>query len=245
MAKDNEKLITLDNIERTLSKEDIVISDGKKAIGLAGVMGGLDTEITENTKNIIIEAAIFDSVKIRKTSKNILRSEASTRFEKGLDPNRTYLAIKRSCNLLEKYADAKIIGGLVKEDTTSLEDTKIDITFEKINQVLGTVIPKEAVLDVFRRLGFTYEEDKETIHVSVPKRRIDISIKEDLIEEVGRIYGVNNIEGRLPEVPIKNGSYMGVRHAPPARRERSTLLFAENSTRAPRLKRERQRFNFC
>lgn len=207
MAKDNEKLTTLDNIERTLSKEDIVISDGKKAIGLAGVMGGLDTEITENTKNIIIEAAIFDNVKIRKTSKNILRSEASTRFEKGLDPNRTYLAIERSCHLLEKYADAKIIGGLVKKDTTSLEDTKIDITYEKINQVLGTVIPKEAVLDVFRRLGFTYKEDKELIHVSVPKRRIDIAIKEDLIEEVGRIYGVNNIEGRLPEVPIKNGSY--------------------------------------
>lgn len=207
MAKDNEKLTTLDNIERTLSKEDIVISDGKKAIGLAGVMGGIDTEITENTKNIIIEAAIFDSVKIRKTSKNILRSEASTRFEKGLDPNRTYLAIERSCNLLEKYADAKIVGGLVKQNQTSLEDTKIDITFENINQVLGTNIPKEAVLDVFRRLGFTYKEDKELVHVSVPKRRIDISIKEDLIEEVGRIYGVNNIEGRLPKVPIKNGSY--------------------------------------
>lgn len=207
MAEEGEKLTTLDNIERTLSKEDIVISDGKKAIGLAGVMGGLDTEITENTKNIIIESAIFDSVKIRKTSKNILRSEASTRFEKGLDPNRTYLAIERSCHLLEKYADANIVGGLVKEDTTSLEDTKIAITLEHINQVLGTIVPKEAVLDVFSRLGFTYEVQGETIHVSVPKRRIDISIKEDLIEEVGRIYGVNNIEGRLPELPIKEGSY--------------------------------------
>lgn len=207
MAEEGEKLTTLDNIERTLSKEDMVISDGKKAIGLAGVMGGLDTEITENTKNIIIESAIFDSVKIRKTSKNILRSEASTRFEKGLDPNRTYLAIERSCHLLEKYADATIVGGLVKEDTTSLTDTKIDITYENINQVLGTIVPKEAVLDVFRRLGFTYEVQDETIHVSVPKRRIDLSIKEDLIEEVGRIYGVNNIEGRLPELPIKEGSY--------------------------------------
>ena len=106
MANNNEKLTTLDGIERTLSSEDIVISDGKKAIGLAGVMGGLDTEITENTKNIIIESAIFDNVKIRKTSKDILRSEASTRFEKGLDPNRTYMAIERSCHLLEKYADA-------------------------------------------------------------------------------------------------------------------------------------------
>ena len=210
MANDNEKLTTLDNIERTLSKEDIVISDGKKVIGLAGVMGGLDTEITEKTKNIIIEAAIFDSVKIRKTSKNILRSEASTRFEKGLDPNRTYMAIERSCNLLEKYADAKIVTGLVKEDNTSLADTKIDITLEKINQVLGTTIPKEAVLDVFRRLGFTYQEENNIIHVSVPKRRIDVAIKEDLIEEVGRIYGVNNIEGRLPELPIKNGNYDNV-----------------------------------
>ena len=207
MTKEGEKLTTLDNIERTLTSEDIVISDGQKAIGLAGVMGGLDTEITENTKNIIIEAAIFDSVKIRKTSKEILRSEASTRFEKGLDPNRTYMAIERSCNLLEKYADATIVGGLVKEDSTSLENIKIDITFENINLVLGTIVPEDAVLDVFRRLGFKYEVNGETITVSVPKRRIDISIKEDLIEEVGRIYGVNNIEGRLPNLPIKAGSY--------------------------------------
>ena len=207
MANDNEKLTTLDGIERTLSKEDIVISDGTKAIGLAGVMGGLDTEITENTKNIIIESAIFDNVKIRKTSKDILRSEASTRFEKGLDSNRTYMAIERSCHLLQKYADATIVGGLVKEDTTSLEDTKIDITFENINLVLGTEVPEDAVLDVFRRLGFTYEVNGKTISVSVPKRRIDISIKEDLIEEVGRIYGVNNIEGRLPNLPIKAGSF--------------------------------------
>ena len=207
MANDNEKLTTLDGIERTLSKEDIVISDGTKAIGLAGVMGGLDTEITENTKNIIIESAIFNNVKIRKTSKDILRSEASTRFEKGLDPNRTYMAIERSCNLLQKYADATIVGGLVKEDTTSLEDTKIDITFENINLVLGTIVPEDAVLDVFRRLGFTYEVSGKIISVAVPKRRIDISIKEDLIEEVGRIYGVNNIEGRLPNLPIKAGSF--------------------------------------
>ena len=206
MAKNNEKLTTLDEIERTLTPEDIVISDGQKAIGLAGVMGGLDTEITENTKNIIIEAAIFDSVKIRKTSKTILRSEASMRFEKGLDPNRTYMAIERSCNLLEKYADATIVGGLVEESDAKIEDTKIDIKFENINQVLGTTIPQEAVLDVFRRLGFTYEVNSDVVTVSVPRRRLDISIKEDLIEEVGRLYGVNNIEGKIPAT-TKQGSY--------------------------------------
>ena len=206
MAEENEKLTTLDDVERTLSSEDIVISDGKKAIGLAGVMGGAETEITENTKNIMIESAIFDNVKIRKTSKEILRSEASNRFEKGLDPNRTYMAIERSCHLLEKYADAKIVGGLVKYDTTSLEDTKIDVSLEKVNRVLGTTISKEDVLDVFRKLAFETEANGDKITVSVPKRRIDISIEEDLIEEVGRIYGVNNIEGKLPSLPLKQGS---------------------------------------
>lgn len=207
MAKEGEKLVTLDNIERTLSVEDIVISDGEKAIGLAGVMGGLETEITENTKNIIIESAIFDPVKIRKTSKEILRSEASTRFEKGLAPDRTYMAIERSCHLLEKYANAKIVGGLVREDDIDWSDNKIEITFEKINKVLGTTIPKEDVLEVFRRLGFSYEVKEEMMTVLVPRRRIDISIPEDLIEEVGRIHGVNNIEGRLPALPVKAGSY--------------------------------------
>ncbi len=207
MAEENEKLTTLDDVERTLSSEDIVISDGKKAIGLAGVMGGADTEITENTKNIMIESAIFDNVKIRKTSKEILRSEASNRFEKGLDPNRTYMAIERSCHLLEKYADAKIVGGLVKYDEASLEDTKIDVSLEKVNRVLGTTISKEDVLDVFRKLAFETEVNGDKITVSVPKRRIDISIEEDLIEEVGRIYGVNKIEGKLPSLPLKQGSY--------------------------------------
>ena len=207
MAEENEKLTTLDDVERTLSSEDIVISDGKKAIGLAGVMGGADTEITENTKNIMIESAIFDNVKIRKTSKEILRSEASNRFEKGLAPNRTYMAIERSCHLLEKYADAKIVGGLVKYDDTSLEDTKIDVSLEKVNRVLGTTISKEDVLDVFRKLAFETEVNGDKITVSVPKRRLDISIEEDLIEEVGRIYGVNNIEGKLPSLPLKQGSY--------------------------------------
>ena len=207
MAKQDEKLTTLDNIERTLKPEDIVISDGEKAIGLAGVMGGLETEITETTKNIIIESAIFEPVKVRKTAKEILRSEASSRFEKGLDSNRTYMAIERSCNLLEKYADATIVGGLAKYDTTDKEDTKIDITFEKINAVLGLEVPQEAVIDVFRRLGFKSEVNGNNISVSVPKRRIDIKIKEDLIEEVGRIYGVDNIVGKLPELPVKPGSY--------------------------------------
>ena len=207
MAKKDEKLTTLDEIERTLKEEDIVISNGKKAIGLAGVMGGLETEITEKTKNIIIEAAIFDSVKVRRTSNTILRSEASNRFEKGLDPNRTYMAIERSCNLLEKYADAEVVGGIAKYDKSDKEDRVIDITVENINSLLGMSVSKKEVIDVFRRLGFTTKDNGDKLTVSVPRRRIDISIKEDLIEEVGRIIGVNNIEGKLPNIAPKMGSY--------------------------------------
>ena len=222
MAKEDEKLFTLDGKERTLSNEDIVISDGERAIGLAGVMGGLDTEITDSTKNVLIESAIFDGVKIRKTSKEILRSEASSRYEKGLDPNRTYMALERAAKLLEEYASGEVVGGIAKYDKENLKNRKIEISFKNINDVLGMNIAKKDVLDVFRRLKFEVyidgkksefkeqEKDLETIEkitVSVPRRRGDISIKEDLIEEVGRIYGVDNIVGRLPEMPMKAGSY--------------------------------------
>ena len=207
MAKPGEKLTTLDNIERTLGEEDIVISDGERAIGLAGVMGGLDTEITENTHNIIIESAIFDSVKVRRTSNAILRSEASNRFEKGLDPNRTYMAVERACNFLEKYADAEVVGGIAKFDNTNKENKEIQITVNNINNILGMNIEQSEILEVFRRLGFESKVQDGIITVSVPTRRIDISIKEDLIEEVGRIYGVNNIQGKLPDIAPKMGSY--------------------------------------
>ena len=207
MAEEREKLTTLDNIERTLTPDDIVISDGKESIGLAGVMGGLDTEITENTKNVIIEAAIFNSVRVRKTAQKIVRSEASNRFEKGLDPNRTYMAVERAAKLLEEYADGEILDGTVEYNKEDMSDKKIEITYQKVSDVLGTTIAPKDVLDVFRRLGFTYAEDGKTVKVSVPRRRLDISIKEDLVEEVGRIYGVDNIESKVPVTPIRMGSY--------------------------------------
>ena len=222
MAKEGEKLVTLDGKERVLSIEDIIISDGERAIGLAGVMGGLDTEITDKTKNVLIESAIFDGVKIRKTSKEILRSEASSRFEKGLDPNRTYMALERAAKLLEEYAGGEVVGGIAKYDNENLQNREIEIAFKNINDVLGMNIAKKDVMDVFRRLKFDVLingkksefkeqekdlEDVEKIKVSVPRRRGDISIKEDLIEEVGRIYGVDNIVGKLPEMPMKAGSY--------------------------------------
>ena len=212
-AKDKEHLQTLDSQDRELSCEDIVIADKNKAIGLAGVMGGLSTEVENDTKNIIIESAIFDSIKVRKTSKKILRSEASNRFEKGLDPKRTYMAIERSCNLLEKYADAQIVDGLVEYNKCDIDDLSIDITLEKINSILGVDASKEEVIKIFNRLGFITKDNKDSINVVVPSRRRDIKIAEDLVEEVGRIYGMDKIEGKLPTLDVVKGYYDKTRRA--------------------------------
>ncbi|MBP3634958.1 MAG: phenylalanine--tRNA ligase subunit beta [Bacilli bacterium] len=207
MANNDEKLTTLDTLERNLDENDIVIATKKEAVGLAGVMGGLTTEVESDTKNIVIESAIFDGVRVRKTSKKIVRSEASNRFEKGLDPKRTYMAIERACALLEKYANAKILKGMCKYDKTISDDKLIDIEYKNINDVLGSNISKEEIINVFNKLGFNCDAKKEYVTVHVPSRRLDITIKEDLIEEVSRIYGVDNIEGRLPVIGEINNYY--------------------------------------
>ncbi len=207
MANNNEKLTTLDEQERTLSSEDIVIADKEKAIGLAGVMGGLSTEVEADTKNIVIESAIFDPVKVRLTSKKILRSEASNRFEKGLDPKKTLLAIHRSCYLLEKYADATIVGGLAIYDKSNKEDRIIEMTFEKIRNVLGIDISDKDVLDILRRLRLDTTVSGNLLSVKVPTRRQDMQIKEDIIHDIGRFYGMDNIKGKKMVLPVIPGHY--------------------------------------
>ena len=211
MANDNENLTTLDNEKRVLSSEDIVITNGKEAIGLAGVMGVLSTEIEDNTKNILIESAIFNNIKIRKTAKKILRSEASNRFEKGIDPKRTYMAIDRCCNLLSKYADAIIVGGMVSIDNEVKDEKKVEVTLEKIKRVLGISISKEEVINIFERLGFKVKYSDSTFTVTIPTRRLDISICEDLIEEVGRYYGMDRIKSTNLVLPLKEGHYDNVK----------------------------------
>ena len=206
-----EKLVTLDGNERNLNENDIVIANKNEAVGLAGVMGGLSTEIENDTKDIIIESAIFDSIKIRKTSKKILRSEASNRFEKGLDPKRTYMAIERSCALLEKYADAEIVGGMLIHDTIDKDEKVIEVRYEKVNKVLGIEIPKDETVSILKALGFKTLEKEDIVIVTVPTRRLDIKIEEDLIEEIGRIYGIDKIQGKLPELPLKLGKYNKVK----------------------------------
>lgn len=206
-AKNLEKLITLDSVERTLDVEDIVITNGKEVIGLAGVMGGLSTEVEFDTKNIIIESAQFDSVKIRKTSKKILRSEASNRFEKGIDPKRTYMAIERSCHLLEKYANAKIISDVCEYNNLEIKETEIEVEYTKVSKVLGMHITNEEIKEILESLGFIFKAEETTFKVVIPTRRPDIKIKEDVIEEIGRIYGIDNIIGVLPNLSATVGSY--------------------------------------
>ncbi len=206
-AYENENLLTLDEKERKLSKEDIVIANEKDAIGLAGVMGGFSTEVTEETKNIIIESAIFNGIRVRKTSKKILRSEASNRFEKGIDPNRTKLAINRACHLLEKYALGTVLKNEIKHDSLKLEENIIKVRYEKVNKVLGLEISNVEINNILKDLNFEITEDSKSVDVNVPSRRLDIKIEEDLIEEIGRIYGINKIEGKLPKLNATVGKY--------------------------------------
>ncbi len=205
MAKEKESVKTLDGQVRDLSTSDIVISNKTEAIGLAGVMGGFDTEISDDTKNILIEAAIFDSGLIRKTAKRILRSEASSRFEKGIDIRRTYLAMERSKELLSKYAMATISEYTHEFSTRKPEDKCVEISLDKINSVLGMNLEVNDVSEVFRKLDFVCEVNENVFKVTIPSRRLDVNILEDLIEEVGRIYGVDNIEAKLPVVSSTPG----------------------------------------
>jgi len=209
MAKDNEKVITLDKEERTLNNTDVVITDGDNVLCVAGVMGGLNSGITENTKNILIESAIFNPYNIRYTSIRLgLRSEASLRLEKPLSYEYTMLAIKRACHLLEKYADAKIVSGILTHDEIKKEEKVIKVSLGEINNILGMILTKEDVESTLKSLGFAYTVDNETYEVTVPNRRQDIyNQKEDIIEEVGRIYGYDNIKPTLPYIATKKGEY--------------------------------------
>ena len=209
MAKENEKIITLDKQERTLNSEDIVITDGEKPICIAGVMGGLNSDVDENTKNILIESAIFDKLKVRKTSIKLdLRSEASLRYEVGINPEYTLMALKRACHLLEKYAAAKISKNEKVVNNIKTSTNVIEVTLEEINKVIGVKIENTDVIDILKRLKFDYKVEGNTYYVTAPSRRLDISIKEDIIEEVGRLFGYDKIVAKLPTLEMTTGGYV-------------------------------------
>ncbi|MFT1756918.1 phenylalanine--tRNA ligase subunit beta [Staphylococcus aureus] len=198
-ANEGEKMTTLDDTERELLTSDIVITNGQTPIALAGVMGGDFSEVKEQTSNIVIEGAIFDPVSIRHTSRRLnLRSESSSRFEKGIATEFVDEAVDRACYLLQTYANGKVLKDRVSSGELGAFITPIDITADKINRTIGFDLSQNDIVTIFNQLGFGTEINDDVITVLVPSRRKDITIKEDLIEEVARIYGYDDIPSTLP-----------------------------------------------
>ncbi len=198
-ANEGEKMTTLDDTERELLTSDIVITNVQTPIALAGVMGGDFSEVKEQTSNIVIEGAIFDPVSIRHTSRRLnLRSESSSRFEKGIATEFVDEAVDRACYLLQTYANGKVLKDRVSSGELGAFITPIDITADKINRTIGFDLSQNDIVTIFNQLGFDTEINDDVITVLVPSRRKDITIKEDLIEEVARIYGYDDIPSTLP-----------------------------------------------
>lgn len=210
-AKDLEEITTLDNKIRNLTNNDIVITDTINPVCIAGVMGGIDTEVTDNTKTILIESAIFDPVSIRNTAARLnLRSEASIRYGKGLNYEYTEMAIKRACHLLEKYADAQILSGIVKYDNIDKEPKVVTFKASEVNNLLGIEISETDMEKEMDRLGFAYTLKDQIFTVTIPNRRLDIEPNvNDIAEEIVRLYGYHNLTATLPVVSIKKGEYKG------------------------------------
>ncbi|HLQ71027.1 MAG TPA: phenylalanine--tRNA ligase subunit beta, partial [Bacillota bacterium] len=205
-AKEGERLTTLDEKERILSSENLVITDGKEPIALAGVMGGANTEVHSQTTDLLLEAALFSSATTRRTVKQTgLRSEASTRYEKGLDPNRIKEAGLRACQLLREYAGAKVYEGVSEYNSLKKETKTVQMKRNIINKRLGTDITTAEIENILTRLRFPFDVEGNSFIVEIPSRRGDISIFEDMLEEVARIYGYDHLPYTLP----KGSSQMG------------------------------------
>ena len=210
-ANDDEEIVTLDDETRKLSHNDIVITDGVKPVAIAGVMGGKNTEVDDDTTEILIEAAIFDPVSIRYTARNHdLRSEASIRFGKGLTYQYTDMAMDRACYLLEKYAGAEILSGKAIHDKVDKTDQVVKFYPEDVNKILGITISEDDMKVELGRLDFKYELKDGMFTVTIPKRRLDIDPNvNDIAEEIGRLYGYQNLVSTLPILPTKRGEYKG------------------------------------
>ena len=198
-AKEGEVLETLDGEERKLQTTDLVITDGTRAIALGGVMGGKNTEVSEETKNIILESAYFNPTSVRRTSSaHGLRSDSSARFEKGIDPNMQKAALARAVELILELCPEAVVEssvGIVNKE----EEKVVEITISYINNYLGITLSTEEIAAILEGLSFTVEVTGENLVVKVPTRRPDISIKQDLVEEVIRIYGYDNLASTLPK----------------------------------------------
>jgi phenylalanyl-tRNA synthetase beta chain len=198
-ATEGEEIITLDNSVRKLSKDHLVITNGTEPVAVAGVMGGAKSEVQTDTTTILLEAAYFNGATIRKASKDLgLRSDSSVRFEKGIDPNRVALAAKRAAQLMCELAGGEVLEGVVEVNELVANPLTVEISLQRINKALGTELKIGVVAEIFKRLQFLYSQKEAGFTVFVPTRRGDITIEADLIEEVARLYGYDQIPTTLP-----------------------------------------------
>ena len=205
-AQQGEKMYSLDNVERELNSEMLVIADPAGPVAIAGVMGGLDTEITDGTTSVLIESASFNQASIHRTSKNLaLRSEASNRFEKGIDINSSLLAADRACQLIDEMGAGRIVKGVVDNFPAPKANPVIRLRPERVSLIMGIDVPRPEIKSIMERLGFNVTDAGNDMMVEVPTRRGDISVEIDLIEEVARLYGFNNIPTTLPEGAASEG----------------------------------------
>ena len=198
-ARKGETLVTLDDQERTLTEDHLVITNGIEPVALAGVMGGASTEVNADTTTVLLEAAYFAPLSVRKTVKDTgLRSESSTRFEKGIDPNRVKRAGLRACQLLQKYAGGTVLKNPVEFDELDRTEKIVEMNTNEINKRLGTEIETGEIVQILNKLRFDFEQNDDDFVVYAPTRRSDITIFEDMLEEVARIYGYDNLPYTLP-----------------------------------------------
>ena len=196
-AHKGEKFVTLDGQEREMDESVLMICDGKKSIGIAGIMGGENSMITDDVQTMLFEAACFDGTNIRKSSKKVgLRTDASGKFEKGLDPNNAKAAIDRACQLIEEMGAGEVVGGMVDVYSKKKEPVRVPFDADKINALLGTDIPEEDMIKYFEKIDLEY--DAEAKEVIAPTFRHDLFRIADLAEEVARFYGYDNIPTTLP-----------------------------------------------
>ena len=199
-ARAGEKLVTLDDEERELETSDLVIAVADKPVALAGVMGGAATEISSQSRRVVLEAAVFDGTSIRKTSGRLnLRSESSSRFEKGINLATVTEALDAAASMIADLAGATVQAGIVSAGQLDTSDVEVVSTLSDVNRVLGTELTYTDIEDVFRRLGFGLNGNAEKFTVSVPRRRWDIHIEADLYEEIARIYGYDKLPATLPK----------------------------------------------
>ena len=203
-AAEGEKFTTLDGQERTMDQDVLMICDGEKAVGIAGIMGGENSMITDDVTTMLFEAACFDGVNIRKSSKRVgLRTDASGKFEKGLDPNNAMDALNRACQLVEEMGAGEVVGGAVDVYSKKKEPVRVPFDAAKINRMLGTGISEEEMIGYFKKIDLGY--DAETKEVIAPAFRHDLFRIADLAEEVARFYGYDNIPTTLPDGEATTG----------------------------------------